>query len=35
MQRGTQIIILLCGGNKGTQSRDIEAAKKLANEIGD
>ena len=34
-QKETQIIILLCGGDKGTQSRDIEVAKKLADEIGD
>jgi putative addiction module killer protein len=31
-QRET-IVILLCGGDKGTQSRDIAAAKKLAKEL--
>lgn len=34
-QKENQIIILLCGGDKGTQSRDIKVAKKLADEIGD
>lgn len=29
-QRGTLLIVLLCGGDKGTQSRDIAAARKLA-----
>jgi putative addiction module killer protein len=29
-QRGDTIIVLLCGGDKGTQSRDILTAKKLA-----
>jgi putative addiction module killer protein len=30
VQRGQVMVILLCGGNKGTQSRDIITAKKLA-----
>ncbi|RMR15139.1 type II toxin-antitoxin system RelE/ParE family toxin [Pseudomonas syringae group genomosp. 3] len=29
-QRGSELVILLCGGNKGSQSRDIEKAKELA-----
>ena len=31
-QRGADIIVLLCGGDKGSQSRDISAAKRLAME---
>ena len=27
---GTEIVVLLCGGDKSSQSSDIEAAKKLA-----
>ena len=30
MQRGAIIIVLLCGGDKDTQQRDIEQAKALA-----
>lgn len=32
IQRGSVLIILLCGGDKSTQDRDIEAAKRLAKE---
>ena len=32
-RRGETIVILLCGGDKGTQSRDIDAAKRLAKEL--
>jgi len=31
-QRGDQIVVLLCGGDKSSQSRDIERAKRLAAE---
>lgn len=30
-----EIVILLCGGDKSTQSKDIEIAKKLVKELGD
>lgn len=29
-KRGDTIIVLLCGGDKSTQSKDIKAAKRLA-----
>jgi putative addiction module killer protein len=29
-RRGATIYLLLCGGDKSTQARDIETAKKLA-----
>ena len=32
IQQGDTVVILLCGGDKGTQSRDIDAAKRLAAE---
>ena len=31
-KRGHTIIVLLCGGDKSTQSRDIKAARRLAAE---
>jgi putative addiction module killer protein len=30
VQRGEVLVILLCGGDKRTQNRDIETAKRLA-----
>jgi putative addiction module killer protein len=30
MKRGNTIIILLCGGDKSTQAKDIQTAKRLA-----
>lgn len=30
--RGAQLVLLLCGGDKSTQARDIERAKALAAE---
>lgn len=33
MRRGDVVVVLLCGGDKSSQSRDIELAKKLAGEI--
>lgn len=35
MQRGPIVIVLLCGGDKGSQSRDIVKAKALAAEWKD
>jgi len=32
-QRGKQVIVLLCGGDKSTQQQDIERAKALAKQI--
>ena len=34
-QRGNTFIVLLCGGDKGSQKRDINAAKKLAHQWKD
>ena len=33
VRRGLEIVVLLCGGDKSTQARDIKAAKKLAEEV--
>jgi len=32
-RRGEELIILLCGGDKSTQARDIRRARALANEV--
>ncbi|MCL2880233.1 MAG: type II toxin-antitoxin system RelE/ParE family toxin [Treponema sp.] len=32
-QQGQEIIILLCGGDKSTQSRDIETAKRIVQNL--
>jgi putative addiction module killer protein len=34
VQRGSELIVLLCGGDKSTQRADIEEAKAIAKEIG-
>ena len=34
-RRGNTVVVLLCGGTKSGQARDIEAAKRLANELGE
>jgi len=34
-QRGNTLVVLLCGGDKSTQPRDIVMAKKLAQEWSD
>jgi len=31
--RGEELVLLLCGGDKSTQQRDIERAKMLAKEV--
>jgi putative addiction module killer protein len=33
VQRGNLLVVLLCGGDKGTQAKDIAAAVKLAKEV--
>lgn len=32
-RRGDVVVILLCGGDKGTQAKDIEQAKAMARDI--
>jgi putative addiction module killer protein len=34
VKAGSEIILLLCGGDKSTQRRDIELARKIKMEIG-
>jgi putative addiction module killer protein len=33
MRRGAEIVILLCGGDKGSQTRDIRTAIRMAEEL--
>ena len=33
VQRGRMLIVLLCGGDKHTQAKDIKAAKQLAADL--
>ena len=35
IRRGAEVIVLLCGGDKGSQRRDIERAKRMATEWRD
>lgn len=35
MRRGTLVVVLLCGGDKGSQQRDIERAKRIARDWKD
>jgi putative addiction module killer protein len=32
-RRGAELVILLCGGDKGSQARDIRAAQQMAEEF--
>lgn len=34
-RRGSTVILLLCGGDEGSQARDIEAARAMAKEIAE
>ena len=33
VRRGADIVVLLCGGDKGSQDRDVQRAKRLAKEV--
>jgi putative addiction module killer protein len=35
VQRGDALVVLLCGGDKSTQSGDVRMAKQLASELED
>jgi putative addiction module killer protein len=35
VRRGEEVVVLLCGGDKGSQASDIAMAKKLASELED
>jgi len=34
-RRGAKIVLLLCGGNKKSQQRDIDRAKKMLKQLGE
>jgi putative addiction module killer protein len=34
-RRGQIVVVLLCGGNKSTQTKDIRRAVKLSSQIGE
>lgn len=33
VRQGTEVVILLCGGDKSTHTRDIAAARQMAKEL--
>lgn len=33
VRRGADLIVLLCGGDKGSQARDVQRARRIANEL--
>jgi putative addiction module killer protein len=33
VRQGSEVIVLLCGGDKGSQRRDVAMAKRLAAEL--
>ena len=33
VQRGAVLVVMLCGGDKSTQARDIETAKAIAKDV--
>lgn len=33
LRRGAQLVIILCGGNKSSQAKDIEIAKSMARKL--
>ena len=35
VQRGKVLLLLLCGGDKSTQSRDIERARRILRDLGE